>query len=322
MIKLDSKAPLGDIDPGAPPRRAPAGLTLATASHAAASDPSARELASELAARLASDAASEAAEDAAGDAATLVRDAYRSELRRLQVELVKLQRHIIRSGDKVLVLLEGRDAAGKDGSIKRIVKYLSPRESRVVALGKPSDRQNSEWYFQRYVPFLPVSGELVLFNRSWYNRAGVEHVMDFCTREEYESFLQAAPRFEEMLVHAGFTLLKYYLDIGKDEQIRRLADRSDNPLKQWKVSPIDAVAVKHWKAYSSARDAMLLRTHSPHAPWRVVHSDDKRQARLHLMRDLLSRLDYPGRSRELQAPDPDIAFEFSLDCIGSKRLAR
>jgi polyphosphate kinase 2 len=256
---------------------------------------------------------------AATDTARLA--AYRAELRLLQIELVKLQRHIIRSGAMVLVLLEGRDAAGKDGSIKRIVKYLSPRESRVVALGTPSDRQNSEWYFQRYVPFLPVAGELVLFNRSWYNRAGVEHVMSFCSKDAYESFLQAAPRFEKLLVQGGFTLLKYYLDISKEEQIRRLADRSDNPLKQWKVSPIDAVAVKHWKAYSSARDTMLLRTHTEHAPWRIVHGDDKRQARLNLMRDILTRIHYPGRSHALTLPDRDISFEFSLDCIGSKRLA-
>jgi polyphosphate kinase 2 len=304
MIKIDSKANLSHIDPGAAPGRA------APRTEAGSEARSVAQL-----------SAMAAPAQPLADTCALSSDAYRSELRQLQIELVKLQRHIIRSGDKVLMLLEGRDAAGKDGSIKRIVKYLSPRESRVVALGKPSDRQNSEWYFQRYVPFLPVSGELVLFNRSWYNRAGVEHVMAFCTKEEYESFLQAAPRFEEMLVHGGFTLLKYYLDIGKDEQIRRLADRSDNPLKQWKVSPIDAVAVKHWKAYSSARDAMLLRTHSAHAPWRLVHSDDKRQARLNLMRDLLSRIDYPGRSRELCPPDPEIAFEFTLDCIGSKRLA-
>jgi polyphosphate kinase 2 len=247
---------------------------------------------------------------------------YRSQLRLLQIELVKLQRQIIRKGDKVAIVLEGRDAAGKDGSIKRIVKYLSPRESRVVALGKPSDRQNSEWYFQRYVNFLPVASELVLFNRSWYNRAGVEHVMGFCSKDEVESFLQSVPRFEAMLVHDGFTLLKYYLDIGKGEQQRRLAERARDPLKQWKVSPIDAVAVKHWKAYSTARDTMLLRTHTDHAPWVIVRGDDKRLARLNLMRDILARVDYPGKSAELTRPDPEIAFEFTLDCIGSKRLAR
>ncbi|MEY2689633.1 MAG: hypothetical protein RL375_3832 [Pseudomonadota bacterium] len=246
---------------------------------------------------------------------------YHSQLRLLQIDLVKLQRQVIHRGDKVLIVLEGRDAAGKDGSIKRIVKYLSPRESRVVALGKPSDRQQAAWYFQRYVDFLPVAGELVLFNRSWYNRAGVEHVMGFCSRDEHESFLQSVPRFEAMLVHDGFKLLKYYLDIGKAEQVRRLADRARDPLKQWKVSPVDAVAVKHWKAYSRARDTMLLRTHSEHAPWSIVHGDDKRLARLNLMRAILARLDYPGKSADLVPPDPAVCFEFSLDCIGSQRLA-
>ena len=246
---------------------------------------------------------------------------YRSQLRMLQIELVKLQRQVIRSGDKILVLFEGRDAAGKDGTIKRIVKYLSPRETRVVALGKPSDRDSHGWYFQRYVAQLPVAEELVFFNRSWYNRAGVEHVMGFCTRNEYEAFMHTVPKFEEMLVHSGFTLLKYYLDIGKPEQIARLADRESNPLKQWKISPIDAVAVKHWKAYSAARDAMLLRTHTEVAPWCIVRADNKRLARLNVMRDLLSRLQYAGKSSELARPDPELVFDFTLDCIGAKRLA-
>jgi len=247
---------------------------------------------------------------------------YRSQLLELQIEMVKLQRHFIGCGDKILVLLEGRDAAGKDGSIKRIVKHLSPRETRVVALGKPSDRDRSSWYFQRYVAQLPVAQELVLFNRSWYNRAGVEHVMGFCSKNEHEEFMQSVPKFEEMLVNSGIKLLKYYLDINKSEQIKRLADRVSDPLKQWKSSPIDAVAVKHWKAYSDARDTMLLRTHSPIAPWHIVRTDDKRVARLNLMRDILSRVPYAGKKKDLVQPDPDIAFPFSLDCIGSKRLAR
>lgn len=247
---------------------------------------------------------------------------YKTELRELQVELVKLQRHFIGCGDKILVLLEGRDAAGKDGGIKRIVKYLSPRETRVVALGKPSDRQLSGWYFQRYVAQLPVAQELVLFNRSWYNRAGVEQVMGFCTEDEYEAFMLSVPKFEEMLINSGFTLLKYYLDISKDEQILRLADRERNPLKQWKTSPIDAVAVKHWKAYSSARDSMLLRTHTAVAPWSIVRGDDKRMARLNLMRDMLSRLNYADKNADLVVPDKAIVFDFTLDCIGAKQLAR
>jgi polyphosphate kinase 2 len=191
---------------------------------------------------------------------------YQAQLHLLQVELVKLQRHFIGCGDKILVVVEGRDAAGKDGSIKRIVEYRSPRETRVVALGKPSDREQRGWYFQRYIAQLPVAEEFVLFNRSWYNRAGVEHVMGFCSKEEHEEFMHSVPKFEEMLVNSGIKLLKYYLDIDKDEQASRLAERHRDPLKQWKTSPIDAVALKHWKAYSVARDAMLLRTHTAIAP--------------------------------------------------------
>ena len=256
------------------------------------------------------------------DKAAISTEEYKTQLRVLQVELVKLQRHFIGCGDRILVLLEGRDAAGKDGSIKRIVEHLSPRETRVVALGKPSDRDRSAWYFQRYVAQLPVAEELVLFNRSWYNRAGVEHVMGFCSKDEHEEFMNSVPKFEEMLVNSGIKLLKYYLDIGKDEQIRRLAERQRDPLKQWKTSPIDTVAVKRWKAYSEARDTMLLRTHTAVAPWRIVRADNKRLARLNLIRDLLSRLHYAGKKTKLVRPDQNIAFEFTPDCIDAKRLAR
>ncbi|WP_420130756.1 polyphosphate kinase 2 [Rhodoferax ferrireducens] len=254
--------------------------------------------------------------------ASISREDYDAQLHILQVELVKLQRHFIGCGDRILVLLEGRDAAGKDGSIKRIVEYLSPRETRVVALGKPSDRERSGWYFQRYVAHLPLAEEFVLFNRSWYNRAGVEHVMGFCSKDEHEEFMQSVPKFEEMLVNSGIKLLKYYLDIGKSEQTRRLAERARDPLKQWKISPIDAVAVKHWKAYSTARDEMLLRSHTAIAPWHIVRADDKRLARLNLMRDILSRLHYAGKKMRLVQPDPDIAFEFTPDCVDARLLAR
>ncbi|MBS0401592.1 MAG: polyphosphate kinase 2 [Proteobacteria bacterium] len=253
---------------------------------------------------------------------SLSREDYEAQLHMLQVELVKLQRHFIRCQDRILVVLEGRDAAGKDGSIKRIVEYLSPRETRVVALGKPSDRERSGWYFQRYVPHLPVAEELVLFNRSWYNRAGVEHVMGFCTKEQHEEFMQSVPKFEEMLVGSGIRLLKYYLDISKGEQARRLDERRRDPLKQRKSSPADAAAVKHWNAYSAARDAMLMRTHTATAPWRIVRADSKRLARLNLMRDMLSRLHYAGRKDKLVRPDTDIVFEFSPDCLEAGRLAR
>ncbi len=247
---------------------------------------------------------------------------YQAQLHVLQVELVKLQRHFIGCGDRIAVLIEGRDAAGKDGSIKRIVEYLSPRETRVVALGKPSDRDLKGWYFQRYVAQLPVAEEFVLFNRSWYNRAGVEHVMGFCTKQEHEEFMRSVPKFEEMLVNSGIKVLKYYLDIDKDEQVKRLDERRRDPLKQWKASPIDAVAVKHWKAYSVARDAMLLGTHTVIAPWHIVRTNNKRLARLNLIRDILSRLHYAGKKNKLVQADPDIAFEFTPDCIHSQRLAR
>jgi len=247
---------------------------------------------------------------------------YQAQLRKLQIELVKLQRHFIRRGDKILILFEGRDASGKDGSIKRIVANLSPRETRVVALGKPSSREQNNWYFERYVAQLPSAEEMVLFDRSWYNRAGVEKVLGFCTDSQYEEFMESVPKFEEMLVKSGIILLKYYLDISRGEQKRRLASRERNPLKQWKSSPIDAVALKHWRAYSDARDAMLLRTSTPLAPWRIIRTDDKRLARLNLIRDILSQLKYAGKKEKLVQPDPAVAFSFVPECISTGRLAR
>ena len=247
---------------------------------------------------------------------------YKAELHDLQVELVKLQRHFIAHGDRILVLLEGRDSSGKDGSIKRIVAHLSPRDTRVVALGKPSDRDDRAWYFQRYVAHLPVDEELVLFNRSWYNRAGVERVMGFCSKRQLEEFMQGVPRFEQMLVDSGIRLLKYYLDISKDEQKSRLADRKHDPLKQWKSSPIDDVAVKHWDAYTQARDAMLLGTHTAAAPWHIVRTDNKHRARLNLIRDILSRLHYTDRNKKIPPPDRKIVFEFTPECLSDHRLVR
>jgi polyphosphate kinase 2 len=234
---------------------------------------------------------------------------YKQTLYELRVQLVKLQNQVIRKGLRILVVLEGRDSAGKDGAIKRIVKNLSPRETRVVALGKPSSRDESSWYFQRYVPHLPVGGEIVLFNRSWYNRAGVESVMGFCTPGEHEAFIEDVPHFEKLLVRSGIILRKYYLDIGKAEQERRLADRRRNPLKQWKVSPIDEVAVKNWKKYSRARDEMLARTHTAFAPWVVVRTDDKHTARLEVIKAVLASVDYKGKDERLVRVDPEVVFE-------------
>ena len=199
---------------------------------------------------------------------------YELSLRTLQIELVKLQRHVIKHRHQILVIFEGRDAAGKDGTIKRVVEHLSPRETRVVALGKPSDRDNASWYFQRFTPHLPAAQELVLFNRSWYNRAGVERVMGFCSDKEYRSFFDEVVPFENMLIGAGMQILKYYLDISKKEQKKRLRDRRRDPLKQWKTSPIDKVAQKHWDAYTEARDMMLARTVD--APVTVDHRARRR----------------------------------------------
>lgn len=246
---------------------------------------------------------------------------YKRTLYDLRVELVKLQHHMIRKDLRILVVFEGRDSAGKDGVIKRIVKHLSPRETRVVALGKPSDRDQSSWYFQRFVPHLPAGGEMVLFNRSWYNRAGVELVMGFCTAAEHESFLADAPRFEHLLVRSGIILRKFYLDISKSEQERRLADRARNPLKQWKVSPIDDVAVKNWKKYSAARNEMLARTHTDFAPWKVVRTDDKKTARINTISALLAGIDYKGRDERLLLTNPDVVFTYDAAQVTDVRIA-
>lgn len=257
-----------------------------------------------------------------GHAPPISKKAYKDTLRKLQVELVKLQRHFIKCNDKILIILEGRDASGKDGTIKRIVQHLSPRETRVVALGKPSDRDRTSWYFQRYVPYLPAAQEFVLFNRSWYNRAGVERVMGFCTETEHEEFMGSVSNFENMLVGSGVKLLKYYLDISKTEQRKRLADRKSDPLKQWKVSPIDDQAIKRWKAYSVARNEMLARSHTPVAPWTLVRANDKRLARLNIIKDLLGRLHYTGKDRQLIHPDPQIVFAYDVSNLENGQLAK
>lgn len=249
-------------------------------------------------------------------------EGYREQLRDLQIELVRLQRHLIRTGEKLLILLEGRDGAGKDGAIKVILEHMSPRESRVVALGKPSDREETQWYFQRYVAHLPAAGDFVLLNRSWYNRAGVERVMGFCGKPEYEDFLKTVPVFEEMLIRSGIHLFKYYLDIDKAEQKRRLDARRKDPLKQWKISPIDEAALKHWKDYSHARDVMLERTGTKVSPWTVVQANDKRIARLNLIRDLLGRVDYREKAKsKLLKPDRKIVFPFDKRALSDGRLA-
>lgn len=217
----------------------------------------------------------------------------------LYIELVKLQKEIIASGLKVLLILEGRDAAGKDGTVKRITRHLSPRDTRVVALGKPNERETGEWYFQRYVHHLPTAGEFVIFNRSWYNRAGVEKVMHFCDQRTYENFLGDVALFEQMLVNSGIILLKYYLDISMEEQGRRLENRREDPLRQWKISPIDERAQELWDAYSDARNEMLLNTSYEYAPWNVADAESKSKLHIALIRHLLGRIDYRDRREDL-----------------------
>ncbi len=244
---------------------------------------------------------------------------YEAELRCLQIELVKLQHEIIQKGLRLLVIFEGRDAAGKDGSIKSITENLSPRDTRVVALGKPSPREEGEWYFQRYVAQLPGAGETALFNRSWYNRAGVEKVMGFCTAAQYKQFMDTVNDFESLLVHSDTIIIKYYLDISKEEQAKRLKDREKDPLKQWKISPIDQQAQKKWDAYSDARDQMLKRTSTTDAPWTVICANDKKLAHLNLIRDLLSRMDYSKKDKKMLKPDPAVAISWPAD---SKKLPK
>ena len=246
---------------------------------------------------------------------------YEKQLYDLQVQLVKFQRDLIGRAQQIAVVVEGRDGAGKDGTIKRITEHLSPRDTRVVALGKPDERDRTSWYFQRYVAHLPAGGEFVLFNRSWYNRAGVERVMGFCSDGEYKSFLNEAPQFEAMLTRSGIKIIKYYLDISKKEQKERLAERQANPLKQWKISPIDAAAIKNWKDYSEARDAMFTHTTHDAAPWHVVKADSKKLARLNVIRHLLSCLEYKGRDEKLLKPDPSIVFTFSEKALAQDLLA-
>lgn len=236
-------------------------------------------------------------------------------LHKLYVDLVKLQKEVISANLKLLVILEGRDAAGKDGTIKRIIKHLSPRETRVVALGKPSNRQEQEWYFQRYSSQLPASGEFVLFNRSWYNRAGVEKVMGFCSQKEYKSFFKEAALFEEMLADAGFTILKYYLDIGREEQKSRLLDRRNDPLKQWKISPIDKEALRYWKDYSEARDEMLLKTNFNCAPWFVVNANNKHKSHIAMITHLLNQVDYHNKNEKLLSHDYGLVHPATADYI-------
>ncbi len=219
-------------------------------------------------------------------------EVYEAELFRLQTEFVKLQEWVRYSGARVVVIFEGRDAAGKGGAIKRITEYLSPRVAQIAALPAPNDRERGQWYYQRYIAHLPAKGEIVLFDRSWYNRAGVEKVMGFCTPQEYVLFLRQTPIFEQMLIDDGILLRKYWFSVSDDEQLRRFKSRFNDPVRQWKLSPMDLESIYRWEDYSRAKDEMMVHTDTSSSPWYVVESDNKKHARLNMMHHLLSSIDY------------------------------
>ena len=223
---------------------------------------------------------------------------YENELASLQVELVKMQYWVKHTGTRIVLLFEGRDAAGKGGTIKRITEPLNPRGCRVVALGTPSDREKTEWYFQRYVAHLPAAGEIVCFDRSWYNRAGVEHVMGFCTDQQYQEFMQTCPEFERMLVRSGIILLKYWFSVSDEEQERRFQSRTTDPARRWKLSPMDLESRDRWAEYSQAKDTMFSHTNIPEAPWFTVEADDKKRARLNCISHFLSKIPYVDMTPE------------------------
>jgi len=224
--------------------------------------------------------------------------AYELELRRLQAQLVDMQAWVQATGARIVVIFEGRDAAGKGSTIKRVSEYLNPRVTRIVALPTPTERERTQWYFQRYVPYLPAAGEIVLMDRSWYNRAGVEHVMGYCTNAEYHRFLHQAPIFERMLVEDGILLLKYWFSVSPDEQEARSRSRADDPMRRWKLSPNDVLSITKWEDYSRAKDSMFVHTDIPEAPWHEVPSVDKRRSRINMISHLLSRIPYDVVDRE------------------------
>ncbi len=223
---------------------------------------------------------------------------YEQELTKLQIELLKFQNHVKEQGLKVLMIFEGRDAAGKGGTIKRITEHLNPRGARVIALEKPSDRETSQWYFQRYTQYLPSAGEIVLFDRSWYNRAGVEPVMGFCSTTEHHEFLKEVPEFEQMLVKSGIVLMKFYFSVSKKEQAKRFKKREVDPLKQYKLSPVDKESQKLWDKYTIAKFSMLMASNTDVSPWTVIKSDDKKQARINCIKYILDHVEYPNKIQD------------------------
>lgn len=235
------------------------------------------------------------------------RKRYAKELEALQIELLKLQDWAQKTGERLVMVFEGRDAAGKGGTIKRVTQHLNPRNVNVVALPKPTEAERGQWYFQRYVAHLPTAGDISLFDRSWYNRAGVEQVMGFCTPEEVEKFYREAPEFEHMLVRDGIRLFKFWFTVGREEQLRRFHQRKTDPLKHWKLSPIDYAAVQKWDDYTAARREMFAHTHTEHAPWIVVKANDKLRLRLNTIRVVLSAIDYPDKDQDaIGTPDDKV----------------
>jgi polyphosphate kinase 2 len=235
------------------------------------------------------------------------RDYYEHAKRMLQIELVKLQNWVKDTGQRIVIVFEGRDAAGKGGTIKRFTEHLNPRGATVVALEKPTERERTQWYFQRYVTHLPGAGEIVMFDRSWYNRAGVERVMGFCTSDEYAEFMREAPEFERMLVNSGLSLTKFWFSVTRSEQRTRFVIRQVDPVRQWKLSPMDILSLDKWDEYTEAKEAMFFYTDSEHAPWTVVKSNDKKRARLEAMRHILEQFDYDGKDAEIVGkPDAKI----------------
>lgn len=237
---------------------------------------------------------------------------YEKQLRHLQIELVKLQQWILKNNKRIAIIFEGRDAAGKGGNIRRFMEHLNPRSSRLVALNKPTNVEKGQWYFQRYIKELPNPGEIVFFDRSWYNRAVVEPVMGFCTENEYKEFLVQVPEFEHMLYEDGMIVMKFWLSISKEEQLRRFDSRNDNPLKRWKFSPVDKKGQELWDRYSFYKEEMFSKTHTSYCPWMIIKSNDKKVARLEAMRYVLSKFDYDGKNEALTTltPDPNVVMRY------------
>lgn len=237
----------------------------------------------------------------------LPRDEYEDKKLELQIELLKMQNWAKDTGQRIMIFFEGRDAAGKGGTIKRIQEHLNPRGAQIVALEKPTERESSQWYYQRYIEHLPASGEIVMFDRSWYNRAGVERVMGFCSSQEYLEFMRQTPELERMLVRSGIRLYKLWFSVTRKEQLRRFKSREHDPLKQWKLSPMDLASLDRWDDYTTAKENMFFYTHTADAPWTVIKSDDKKRARLNAMRHLLHTLPYPNKNLDVVTPpDPQI----------------